>query len=102
MSTPTPPAFGSRWDTVRDWLVNQFGGKADTGHHHDSRYVRTVNGLGPDGAGNVVVEGGGGGGDYPTGVAITDQQAIGIYQITEGDPVPPGAPVGSVVLTVEA
>lgn len=32
---------------------------APTSHTHDSRYVRTVNGTGPDGAGNVTVSGGG-------------------------------------------
>lgn len=47
-------------------------GKSATGHTHDDRYftesesdarfVRTVNGQGPDGSGDVIVSGGGGGG----------------------------------------
>lgn len=32
---------------------------AEASHQHDARYVRTVNGTGPDGSGNVVVSGGG-------------------------------------------
>jgi len=47
-------------------LAQQVGtamdGKSSTGHDHDSRYVRTVNGTGPDAAGNVTVAAGGGGG----------------------------------------
>lgn len=34
---------------------------APPGHLHDDRYIRTVNGIGPDGVGNVVVAGGDGG-----------------------------------------
>lgn len=54
-------------------------GKSATGHTHDDRYftesesdarfVRTVNGQGPDGSGDVVVSGGGGGG-------VTDHGAL--------------------------
>lgn len=48
-------------------LAAALAGKADAGHLHDARYVRTVNGTGPDGSGNVVVSGGGGGGGPLTG-----------------------------------
>lgn len=37
-----------------------FSEKSDAAHLHDSRYVRTVNGSGPDASGNVTVTGGGG------------------------------------------
>lgn len=43
-------------------LADAIATRAATGHLHDDRYVRTVNGTGPDGTGNVVVAGGGGGG----------------------------------------
>lgn len=36
----------------------------------DARYVRTVNGTGPDGSGNVVVAGGSGGGGTPPDDAV--------------------------------
>lgn len=47
--------------------IGTTGTDAAPGNHlHDSRYIRTVNGTGPDGTGNVAVAGGGvGGGGLP-------------------------------------
>lgn len=42
-------------------VIGTTGTTAAAGDHlHDARYIRTVNGTGPDGAGNVTVAGGGG------------------------------------------
>lgn len=40
-------------------------------HNHDTRYIRTVNGTGPDAAGNVAVSGGGA---LPTGSMVAVQR----------------------------
>lgn len=54
-ATPTGGTGGSvAWGDVTD-KPTEFPAEA---HTHDDRYVRTINGVGPDGSGNVDVEGG--------------------------------------------
>lgn len=60
LSTPITAAALNAVESALD-------GTATSGHTHDARYVRTVNGTGPDGNGNVVVSGGGSVTDHDNG-----------------------------------
>lgn len=55
-----------------DLVLGTTSTTAAAGNHlHDDQYVRTVNGVGPDGAGNVTVAGGGDTSDHVTSATIS-------------------------------